>query len=39
MSYPIAAATSAFPMTIAMLAISVLGMLVYWLLIRPSRTG
>jgi DHA1 family bicyclomycin/chloramphenicol resistance-like MFS transporter len=39
MSYPMAAATSAFPMTLAMVVISVLGMLAYWLLIRPSRTG
>jgi DHA1 family bicyclomycin/chloramphenicol resistance-like MFS transporter len=38
MSYPMANATSALPMTLAMLAIAVIGVLLYWLLIRPSRT-
>jgi DHA1 family bicyclomycin/chloramphenicol resistance-like MFS transporter len=38
MSYPMATATTALPMTLAMLAIAVLGLLIYWLLIRPSRT-
>jgi DHA1 family bicyclomycin/chloramphenicol resistance-like MFS transporter len=38
-SYPMATATTALPMTLAMLAIGVAGLLLYWLLIRPSRTS
>ena len=38
-SYPMAGATTALPMTLAMVAISIAGLLIYWFLIRPYRTN
>lgn len=37
-TYPMAGATTALPMTIAMVIISVAGLVIYWFLIRPSKT-
>ncbi|MPZ58696.1 MAG: Bcr/CflA family efflux MFS transporter [Rhizobiales bacterium] len=39
MTYPMAGATTAMPMTIAMLAIAIAGLAIYWLLIRPYRVS
>jgi len=39
MTYPMAGATTAMPMTLAMLAIAVAGLAVYWWLIRPYRVS
>jgi DHA1 family bicyclomycin/chloramphenicol resistance-like MFS transporter len=39
MSYPMAAADTSLPMALAMVAISLAGLAIYWYLIRPSRTA
>jgi DHA1 family bicyclomycin/chloramphenicol resistance-like MFS transporter len=38
-SYPMATATTALPLTLAMVAIAITGLLLYWFLIRPSRSA
>jgi DHA1 family bicyclomycin/chloramphenicol resistance-like MFS transporter len=38
-SYPMAGATTAVPMTVAMVLISIAGLLIYWFQIRPYRTA
>jgi DHA1 family bicyclomycin/chloramphenicol resistance-like MFS transporter len=37
MTYPMAGATTAMPLALAMLALAVAGLAIYWLLIRPYR--
>jgi hypothetical protein len=39
MSYPMVGATTPLPMTLAVVAISIAGLLIYWFLIRPYRTN
>jgi DHA1 family bicyclomycin/chloramphenicol resistance-like MFS transporter len=39
MTYPMAGATTAMPLALAMLAIAIAGLAIYWWLIRPYRVG
>jgi DHA1 family bicyclomycin/chloramphenicol resistance-like MFS transporter len=39
MTYPMAGATTAMPMALAMLAIAIAGLAIYWWLIRPYRVS